>query len=133
MSEENLERARAAVEAWNEGRREDVFDLLDAAVEIETPFSSVAGTPYVGADGYRRWVADVDQQFESFALRVDEYRTASEGRVVAIGAAQVRGRGSGVELLQPAVSVLDFREGRVSRLRIYADTAAGLRAAGLQE
>ncbi len=131
MSEANLDTARAAVEAWNEGRAEEVVELLHPAVEIETPFSSLAGTPYVGVEGYRRWLADIRQQFESFALRLDELRAIGETRVVVIGAAQVRGRGSGVELVQPAVSIVDFSEGRMSRLHIHLDTAAGLRAAGL--
>jgi ketosteroid isomerase-like protein len=132
MSEVNLEAARAAVEAWNEGRAEDVVELLHPAVEIETPFSSLAGTPYVGVEGYRRWLADIRQQFDSFALRVDELRALGGTRVVAIGAAQVRGRGSGVELVQPAVSIVDFSDGRMRRLQIHLDAAAGMRAAGLE-
>jgi len=131
MSEANLATVHTAVKAWNEDRAEEVVTLLHPAVEIETPFSSLAGPPYVGIDGYRRWLADIRQQFESFELRVEELRAVGDARVVAIGAVHVRGRGSGVELVQQAVGIVDFDDGQMRRLQIQLDPAAGSSAAGL--
>ena len=51
MSQENVEVVRAIFERWNAGDRTVAQEYLDPAVEAETPFSSVSGTPYRGYAG----------------------------------------------------------------------------------
>jgi ketosteroid isomerase-like protein len=133
MSQENIEKARTAVRLWNDGRAEEVLEIIDPAVEIHTPFSSLAGTPYVGVEGYLRWLADIRQQFDLWELQVEDYRAVSDNCVFASGGVRVRGRGSGVELVQPSATIADFVDGRLRRLRIYLDEAEALSAAGLEE
>jgi ketosteroid isomerase-like protein len=42
-----------------------------------------------------------------------------------------RGKGSGVTVDAPTAAILDFHEGKVSRIRLYLDPGEALRAAGL--
>ena len=62
----------------------------------------------------------------------EEFRDLGD-RVLELGRMKGRGKGSGVPVDQPFVSILDFRGDRIWRLRVYHDRAEGLRAAGLSE
>jgi len=50
-----------------------------------------------------------------------------------VGRAEGRGRASGVSVDAPFASVVDFRGGKVSRIRSYLDHGEALRASGLKE
>jgi ketosteroid isomerase-like protein len=118
------------VELWNSGA--DALELLDPEIEVRTPFSSVTGAPYRGIAGYREWRADIAEQFEHWEMHVEEIRELGEARVLAVGFGRVRGRGSGIEFDQPAAGVVEFRDGRVTRLGIYLTEAEALEAAAAQ-
>jgi ketosteroid isomerase-like protein len=115
------------IEIWNSGA--DAPELLDPEVEVLTPFSSLKGAPYRGIDGYRQWRADIAEQFERWEMRLEEIRALSEERLLAVGLARVRGRGSGIELEQPAAGLVDFREGRIRRVGIFLSEEEALNAA----
>jgi ketosteroid isomerase-like protein len=44
-----------------------------------------------------------------------------------------RGKGSGVRVDGPSGAVFDFRDGKISRIRLFLDHDEALRAAGLAE
>jgi ketosteroid isomerase-like protein len=50
-----------------------------------------------------------------------------------LGRNTARGKGSGVTVGAPTAAVLDFRDGKVSRIRLYLDPSEALRTAGLEE
>jgi ketosteroid isomerase-like protein len=132
MSATNVEVVRV-VEFSNVGDVEPTLDLLDPEIEVHTPFSSVAGEPYRGISGYRQWRADIADQFETWETSINEIHTLSDDLLLGVGSVHVRGRGSGIEFDQPAAGLVDFREGRVLRVRIYLSQAEALKAVGLSE
>jgi hypothetical protein len=67
MSQENVEIVRALVDHWNMGVRSALTEYLDPAVELESPLSSVSGTPYRGHAGIEQWTRDLDEQFSGVA------------------------------------------------------------------
>jgi hypothetical protein len=103
--------------------------------EIHTPFSSLAGEPCRGVAGYRQWRTDITDQFETWQLNIDEARTLEDDQLLAVGTAHVRGRGSGsaIEFDQPAAGLVDTRDGRLLRVRIYLSHEAAFEAAGLAD
>src|ERR1700687_1081346 len=98
-SERRLQAVRALIELWNSGDRElDAFAVyLDPAIELESPFASVAGEPYRGYAGIARWMRDIDEQFAEWSILPDHVRHV-ESRVLVIGHVTARGRGSEMKL-----------------------------------
>jgi uncharacterized protein len=135
MSEEDVERVRAAYEAWN--RRD-----LDAAVEgmdrdIEWRFHGGTLFPgtdrsYHGPDGVRRFWEEFLEPWGTIRIEVEETRESS-GRVVAFVRFHATGSSSGVELDVPFVHLITIRDGLATRFDAYADRAEALEAAGLAE
>jgi ketosteroid isomerase-like protein len=119
---------RRFIDRWNDGDADLALDMLDPEFELHSPFSSLAGEPYRGARGYREWRADITDQFEKWEVNIDEIRTLSNDRLLAVGSAHVQGRGSGLEFDQPAAALVDFRDGRALRVRIYLSETDALQA-----
>ena len=128
---ENIEIARQMFIWWNIGDRDVIEEALDPELEIHTPLSSTQGEPYRGHDGVRQWIGDIDEQFDDWYSRPEQWAEASDGRVLVLGELHMRGRESGIELDQPMGWVLSFRDGRLFRYEVYLDPAEARRAAGL--
>jgi SnoaL-like domain len=132
MSQVNVEVARAVTDLWNEGVRSVPTEYLDPVVELESPFSSVAGMPYRGHAGIEQWVRDIDEHFAEWRIEIDELREVGV-EVVTVGRLHGRGRGSAIELDQVFASIMDFgSDHRITRVRIYWEVDAALKAAGLE-
>jgi ketosteroid isomerase-like protein len=132
MSPENVEIVRAVIEHWNAGDRTVPRELLAPDFELETPFSSVSGTPYRGYAGIEEWLRDLDEQFSEWQNRIDDIHEVGDN-VVATGSVHIRGRISGFEIDQPASWVGHFgSDHRLTRARIYLDPAEALKAVGLR-
>jgi ketosteroid isomerase-like protein len=127
---ENLEIATQMFIWWNLGDREVVEESLAPDLEIHTPLSSTQGGPYRGIDGFRQWVGDIDEQFEDWYSRPEEWIEADGDRVLVLGELHMRGRESGVELDQPMGWLLSFRDGRLFRYEVFLDHEEARRAAG---
>jgi ketosteroid isomerase-like protein len=63
---------------------------------------------------------------------VDEYRDLGD-RVLTLGRFTAHGKGSGVTVGAPNAAIFEFRDRKLSHVRLYLDHAEALRAAGLSE
>lgn len=113
MSEADEEVIREAWRRWNAGERPADDPLIDPEVEVH---SGMVGDVFVGAEGVRRWMAEIDEQFESYELLLDGIRDVGNAKYVAHGAIRARGLHSGVDLDEPASWVFEMRAGRIRRL-----------------
>jgi ketosteroid isomerase-like protein len=133
MSQESVEIIRSLIEHFNAGDRTVPAELFDPNFELETPFSSVSGTPYRGPAGIGEWLRELDEQFSEWGNRLDSIRENGD-IVIVTGSLHVRGRVSGLEFDQPSARVGHFgADHRLIRARIYLDPAEALTAAGLAE
>ena len=132
MSHENVELVRQGFARWNEGDYDFFLNLAAPDIELHSRFGSLTGEPYRGHEGVREWLADIRQSFERFELWLDDLRDLGD-EVLAIGGINMRARGSGLDLKEPMGWVLEFRGGRVARMRFYAAPAEALEAVGLWE
>ena len=132
MSHENVELVRQGFARWNEGDYDFFLNLAAPDIELLSRFGSLTGEPYRGHEGVREWLADIRQSFERFELWLDDLRDLGD-EVLAIGGINMRARGSGLDLKEPMGWVLEFRGGRVARMRFYAAPAEALEAVGLWE
>jgi ketosteroid isomerase-like protein len=121
---------RREFDRWNAGEREIDPEVVhpDAVVH-----SAMTDATYHGYEGGRRWMAEIDGQFENWHLSIDEFREASADRLLALGTIHLRGRASGVEFDQPMGWLLTFAGERLIGMRNIPDRAKALDAAGLAE
>ena len=80
-------------------------------------------------EGFARWnEGDSDFFFNSTAPDIELL-----SRLLAIGGIDLRARGSGLDMKEPMGWVFEFRDGRVARMRFYAQPSEALEAVGLRE
>ena len=132
MSQENVELVREGFASWNAGDFDFFLDNAAPDIELFSRFGSLTGEPYRGHAGVREWLAEIQHNFERFDLWLDEARDLGD-EVLAIGGIDLRARGSGIDLRQRMGWVLEFRDGRVARMRFYAQPEEALEAVGLSE
>jgi uncharacterized protein len=131
MSKENVEALAAGVQAYNDDDLDALLAVLDVDAELVPVRSLLEGGSYRGHEGVRRFLEEMGEEWSRFEIHPDAYREAGDS-VVLLAHFQLRGRASGVEASTPAAWVVDFRDGKITRLRAYSDQEEALRAVGLQ-
>lgn len=121
MAEEDVKLVRQGFEALAEGGAEALIPLTHPEFEFTTP-AGLAAEPdtYRGAGGIRRY-------FDSFYDAMDEIRfelvrleDLGEGKVLTPCKLRARGRTTGIETEQDVVLVWEVRDGKASRLWVFA-------------
>ncbi|MQA74223.1 MAG: hypothetical protein GEU88_07780 [Solirubrobacterales bacterium] len=126
--EKNIELARRGVERFLR-TGEPRWDDLDPEIEIHDHDVPDAGT-YRGPDGFREWIADWAQAWESFVIQPEEYLAAAD-KVVAVVRVSARGKGSGVPVERLDGMVWTVRGGKAVRLDYYGSRVEALESVGL--
>ena len=128
MSRAHVDLVRETFDRWNAGEREPDPEIAHPDLVVH---SAMTNATYRGHEGLRCWTAEIDEQFEGWHLAIDHFRDAPGGRLLGLGAVQVRGRASGVEFDQPIGLLRTFEGDRLIELRTFAEHALALEAAGL--
>jgi ketosteroid isomerase-like protein len=110
---------------WNAGEREMDVETFDPEFEVH---SALTGDIYRGEERVQEWMNEIDQQFDRWRLEIETMRTLADGRVLARGAIRAHGRGSGIELAQPAAWIAEFRVGRLLAVHNFIGTDAAATA-----
>jgi ketosteroid isomerase-like protein len=119
---------RDIYDRWNTGER--VIDPEEIHPDALV-YSAMTGDSFRGLDGVRRWMAEIDEQFEDWVLTIDEIRSATGDRLLVLGGVHFRGRSSGVEFDQSMGWLVDFEGERISALHNIVGHDAAIEAAGL--
>src|SRR5690242_9019500 len=132
MSEENVEAARRALDAFNRGDRTGWLASADEDYEIipsaDWPDARVIRGPEAGRDFYRDIAATLD-----FGHTHLEYVDAGTDKVLGHQRHEGRGHTSGVDVEVDYWVVTTWREGKALRDEWFKDRATALQAAGLSE
>jgi ketosteroid isomerase-like protein len=126
----NAETFLAGADAVNRGDLDAMLDLVDEEIHFEPRRAATEGA-FHGHEGVRSFWEDTEQSFEVFELDYTDVRELRDGRVFALGAIRVRGRGSGVETKVPTGIIATYRDGRMTHFKDYGEHSAALAAAGL--
>ena len=133
MSQENVEIARRSNEVLANSDWSRLSEVLDPDVVLDLSRNVFNPGVYRGYDGFRRWLASVDEMWEDFRVEVQEYIDAGD-KLVVDNRISGSGRESGVDVDMRVFGIWTFREGRVLRIvGGYRDRAEALEAAGLAE
>ena len=130
MSQENLEFARSVFSRWNAGERSFPDEEIHPDVVVS---SRILGKAVRGREGVRRYLREIDEQFDEWRMAIEDWRDAGDC-VVALGHIRLHGRRSGVAFDQPVGILFEIREGQVVRFETFVDEPAdALKAAGLTQ
>jgi ketosteroid isomerase-like protein len=133
VSQSNVEVVHALLERWNAGDHAVLTEYTTSDFAFFPALDrTVEGDSYRGREGIERYFEMVSDTWEELHVLGDEIRDLGD-RVLVLGRVEGRGRGSGVQVDAPAGIVVDFRGGKMSRVRAYLDRGEALRAAGLAE
>jgi ketosteroid isomerase-like protein len=135
MSQENVDTWRRAVDAWNRGDTEGHVEIYHPDVEWRPAVQRLLGgdtAVYLGLRGVREFFRDVDGSWAEIRIEIAEARDLGD-RALFMGRFHGRGRESGAETRSPIAYLVDFRNGKVTRVVSYLDHQEALEAAGLSE
>jgi ketosteroid isomerase-like protein len=136
MSQENVEAMRRAADAFNRKNVDAVLEEADPEIEWRPLLQVLLGgkaTVYRGHAGARDLYRDLDEAFTEQEVDMSEVRDLGERGVIAIGHLRGRGRESGALTETAMAWLVDFKNGKVVRVREYLDLGEALEAAGLSE
>jgi ketosteroid isomerase-like protein len=126
----NAEVVERLISAFTEGDVAAALAELDPEVELFPIRAQLEGTNYRGHEGYRRVLADFEEDWEELRLIPEQLRESGD-RVLVTGRMVARGKASGVELDIPLALLYQLRDRKVVRLESFADPDEGIRAAGI--
>jgi ketosteroid isomerase-like protein len=126
-----VELARNGVVAYNDGDLERVLELTDPEVTMVPVRSLLEGGEYRGHEGVRKFLSDMEEDWASREIEVDEIRELEDG-VLILGTFAAVGR-SGVEVSYPVAWHSIYRDGKLLRLTAYSDQQAAQRELGLAD
>jgi ketosteroid isomerase-like protein len=129
MSQENVEIARKAIEAWNAGNMDGLRDLYDPDAVYAVP-SDWLGGPYVGRDAIMEQFADLREVWRGSSFDRVDALDAGDRVVVQVA---FHGDTRGLPLTTDMAWVYTLREGLIIRLEIFGSKDEALEAVGLRE
>ena len=133
MSVENLETARRLFEFWEDRDYAAREHMVHPDLVVDVSRNVFNPGIYHGVDGFRKAVEQADEMWDEFRVEPHEFIDLGDTVVVA-STISGKGRGSGVEVEMPLFTVIEFREGKVSRfIGGLRDRDEALEAAGLEE
>ena len=95
MSQENVDRFRETVEAFNRMDISGSLRFMDPAIRFEHRLSELQGSP-AGLESVKQFFADVVEHFDDLKVDCPDIRDLDD-RVLALGTSRLTGKGSGVE------------------------------------
>ena len=132
MSQENVELAYLAIDAFNRRDLDAFLALVDPHAEFTPRLGQVEGRSYRGLDGAREWWRDTFAIFPDFRIEILDVR--DHGAFI-IGLVHVRGHGldSGAPFDQTLWAAGEVRRGKAVWWQLFDSEADALEAAGLRE
>lgn len=116
------------IDAYNRGDVEAMIELTDPEARLVPVRALLEGGEYRGHEGVRQFLTDMDEDWESRRIEVEEILDLDDG-VLVLGTYNVTGR-SGNEVSYPLAWHSRYRDGKLWRMQAYSDREAALRAVG---
>jgi ketosteroid isomerase-like protein len=133
MESSNLELARVAYDAFSRKDYDTVLAMADPEVEYEFVGRSLTeGNVFHGPDAVRDLWSQLDDVFLEWRSRPEELIDLGDQVLVLVRESGV-GRASGLEFDQKLGHLIFFRDGRITRFRVFGSWRGALRAVGLEQ
>ena len=133
MSQENVEIVRRCSEFFRSRDLSYLAQVVDPDFVFDVSRNVFNPGVHRGLDGFRQFIEQVDEMWETFDLEIEELVDGGDRVVTGVRIAG-RGRGSGIEVEMHVFNVWMLRDGKVLRYEGgYRDRKEALEAAGLRE
>ena len=135
MSHENVELVRSAIEAFNRRDLKALAELAHEDFEFVSVLTAVdaAGATYQGSAAWTSYFEDMDQAWKDWRAEDPQLFDGGGDRVAGLLRIVGTGRHSDAQVeLAVGLSYI-VRDGKLWRMRSYADPAEALEAVGLRE
>jgi hypothetical protein len=129
MSQENVELAQRAVEAFNRRDLNAFLSLMDDDVEIVSRIVAIEGGLY-GHEGARRWWQNWLDVWPDYKIEVVELRSLGDVTVMALRAL-AHGAGSEAPFEDTAWQLGRWQSGKCVFWQVFTNREEALKAAGL--
>jgi ketosteroid isomerase-like protein len=133
MSQQNLEVARQAYDAYNREGINGILVYLDPDVEWRNPADAPIAGLFVGHAGVVEWQRLTDEVWDEVHLEPVRINELPDGRVLAVVRLRFRARAHQIDMEVPFAHLITIRGGKATALSMYTSEAAALEAAGLAE
>jgi ketosteroid isomerase-like protein len=131
MSQVNIEVVRAAYDAVNRGDLDAAISNIAPEMEYVASGAVPGATGiYVGAEGVKRFIAALWEEFDDARADVTEL-IAADDKVVVSATARGRGKLSGAEARWNTWQLWTLRHGKLVRGQGFTSREGALQAAGL--
>jgi ketosteroid isomerase-like protein len=134
VSQENVEIVRRGY-AYRQARGDFLEEII--APDYVWDMSHFQGWPeeqfYEGIDGARRFIRDWTAAFDDWEIEVLALHAAGRDKVVGVLRQRGRSKTSGLPVDMLYAQVFTIRDGKQTRMEMYADPAEALKAVGLAE
>jgi anti-sigma regulatory factor (Ser/Thr protein kinase)/ketosteroid isomerase-like protein len=128
-TDHNLRVVRELFDAFAKRDVARTVELVDRGVMMEPLSTPVERrSPYLGVDGLRRYLADLDATWDEFEVTIEDL-SAGEDYVVAIG--RIYARRENLVADDPAGFAFRLRDGKVVWAKVYRSPEEAVAAAGL--
>jgi ketosteroid isomerase-like protein len=132
MSQENVDKARAFIEAYNRRDFDAAVESFDPEIDWILP-AHQSSDSCRGPDQIKRFWEGIDETFDTLRLDPQEFLDAGD-RVVTRLHHYGRGKGSGIAIDEELYhQVATFHAGKIVRLEYFVEWSEALAAAGLSE
>jgi ketosteroid isomerase-like protein len=132
MAEDKFEIARTGIQAFIEGgEKANAWFAEDVVWDFSGFRGWIEDSQYVGHEAFDRQVARWTEPFETYHWEFSEILDAGGDDILALGWQRGTLKGSGAAVEMPLAQLLTIRDGKLQRLRIFADHDDARAAAGL--
>jgi ketosteroid isomerase-like protein len=131
VSRENVELVRKAYERFQaEGDFSDETLAEDFVWDMSTFGNWPEDQTYEGIDGARRFMSDWLSAFEDWTVEIESMHDAGDD-VIAVVRQRGRSKTTGMPVDMTFAQIFTVRDGKQTRMRMYADPPEAFEAAGV--
>ena len=135
MSQDEVELARRAIEAFNSGDLATIaatYDWYQPDFEFLDGPGPATARGHRGADAIESYFRQFLDLFDDYAIEIEEIVDAGD-QVVVFNRQRAAARGGGAQVDVRSAWIFAFRGGKISHITPYWDRARALEAVGLTE
>ena len=133
MSEENVELAYRASDAFNRRDISAFIALCDPDIEIESGRVLIGTPTYQGHEGVERLFRDMTVAWEELRGEPHDVVSVASDEVVVVAESHGKGKTTGASFAASTFALMKFAQGKVVRCEFFPDKEEALEAAGLRE